>query len=74
MNQELLMKQFIEELMRFPGCYLRCPMPLHKGESTPEWLNIKMDICQRTSDMLTMMGIEHTHDKLNYTIMVGLPE
>lgn len=73
MNQELLMTKFIEDLMRFPGCHLRCPMPIWKGESPPEWLAIKMDICQRTSDVLTMMGIEHTLDTLNYSIMIGLP-
>lgn len=73
-NYGPLIRQFLENLTRFPGCHLRCPMPIHKGESTDQWDDVKKDICKKTSEMLTMMGIEHINDPLNFTIMLSLGE
>lgn len=51
---------FIGNLMRFPGCFLRCPMPLYKGQHPEEWEKLKQDICRSTSEILLIMGIKHS--------------
>lgn len=67
---EKLTQEYIERLMRFPGFYVRCPMPLSKGEPDNEWKKIANTICENTSTMLTMMGIKHSHDPLYSVIKV----
>lgn len=74
LGYEVLIEQFIKNLMEFPGAHVRVPMPVHKGQTIDAWNDEKHEIITRTSEVLTMMGIEHVHGSTDYTLMIKDPQ
>lgn len=72
LGYEVLIEQFIKNMMEFPGCLVNVPMPIHKGQTIDAWNDEKQEICNRTSELLTMMGIKHSQSKTAYQMVVEI--
>ena len=72
LGYEVLIEQFIKNMMEFPGCMLNVPLPVFKGQSNDMWNDEKQLICDRTAELLTMMGIKHVQSKTAYQMMVEI--
>ena len=76
LGYEVLIEQFIKNLLEYPGCHCNVPLPMFKGQTNEAFNEEKQDICNRTAEVLTMMGMEVEHGVNAYTLRVvgPLPE
>ena len=70
LGYEVLIQQFIENLLKYPGCHCNVPLPLFKGQTNEAYNDEKQDICNRTAEVLTMMGMTVEHGVNTFTLMV----
>lgn len=68
---EALVQAFIENLMKYPGTFIRCPKPLRQTsmtsvEAEEEYLKVFREVCA----MLQMMGISYSAQEKGLLIQV----
>lgn len=70
LGYEALIEEFIKRMLEYPGCWINVPMPIHKGQTIAAWNDEKQEICDRTAELLTMMGIKHLTSNFEYQMKV----
>lgn len=66
---EPLVQEHLSRLLSNLGCFVLVPVPLQKkGLVTDELLLFKREVCDRTVEMLKIMGIEYTKHDTNMMI------
>lgn len=74
LGYDALVEQFLKNLTEFPGTYCRVPLPIHKGQTNEQWNEEKQEIINRTSEILSVMGIIHEQSKIDFALMILDPQ